>query len=195
LDQNETVLIKTSTAEVFSVFIEKAAEKSKFKIEDSSRAYVLSILEKYIFAEALFTENEAQEMIAEAYLKALQEEKSILRQRKLIYLGESLLFKSGFFAESFKRKIVGLSYYINMGGAAYKNLFESSGNPVHRDLSNRFSGYVDLMSEVSNQMNFTGDEDLVVLFDRYLELGSDSAYSKLIELGVTPADTKKKVGQ
>ncbi len=181
--------------DLFRPLIKEAARKSKFKLKDSSYAYILSILERCLFSEGLFTGGKSDPMILEILFKALQEEGVQKKQRQLKSLGEAILFKSGFFAESFKRKMVGIEYYINMGSLVYKNLYEFSKNQVHEDLSDRFSGYVDLFSQVSSKVNFSDQEDLLVLFDRYLSADSESAMTKLIELGAVPAQYKKSSNQ
>lgn len=196
LSQNEMVLVKASVTELFSPLIEDVSKTSKFALNDHSHAYILSILERYVFAGSLFTKGKTESMVSEVFLRALQEEQVQEKRRKLKFLGESILFKSGFFAESFKRKILGIGYYIEIGSAAYKNLYEFSKNPAHGDLSHRFAGYVGLFSEIGDRVNFKSQsEDLAVLFDRYLDAESKGAETKLIELGVIPAQSKKALNQ
>ncbi len=196
MSQNETILIDLSMAELFNSLIDEATKKVGFELQESSHAYILSFLERCLFTSSLADVGGKEEpMIAEVLLKALQEEKVSKKQRDLQSLGEAILFKSGFFAGSFKRKIIGIDYYIDMGSVAYRNLYESSKDPVHEDLSSRFSGYVGLFSEVGHRVNFSDQEGILTLFDRYLEGGSVSAGAKLIELGVFPAQMKKASNQ
>lgn len=196
MSQNETILIGLSMAELFSPLIGEATKKVGFELQESSHAYILSFLERCLFTSSLVGVGGKEEpMVAEALLKALQEEKVSKKQRELQSLGEAILFKSGFFAGSFKRKIIGIDYYIDMGSVAYGNLYESSKDPVHEDLSSRFSGYVDLFAEVGHHVNFNDQEGVLTLFDRYLDGGSASAGAKLIELGVFPTQGKKVSNQ
>lgn len=182
-------------AELFNPLIKDVAKKSKFELSEHSHVYILSVLERHIFTSVLFAEGGLEPMISEVLLTALQEEVVSKKESQLKSLGESILFRSGFFADSFKRKIISLGYYIDMGSVAYENLYGSSRNPVHRDLSSRFAGYVDLFSEIGSQINFKSKEDLIVLFDRYLEAESSGAGAKLIELGVVPSQQKKVSNQ
>ncbi len=193
--QKGSISLRTSITDLFGPLVKEAARKSKFKLKDSSHAYILSVLERCLFSEGLFTGGRSDPMILELLFKALQEERVQKKQRQLKYLGEGILFKSGFFAESFKRKMVGIEHYINMGSLVYKNLYQSAKSQVYEDISNRFSGYVDLFSEVSSKVNFSAQEDLLVLFDRYLGADSEGAMAKLIELGVVPVQNKKSSNQ
>ncbi len=195
MSQTGTFVIQGSLSELFSPLIEDVAKGASFQLSGHSHAYILSVLERSLFAGDIFFGADPEPMISEVLLTALQEEKAYKKESQLKLLGESILFKSGFFADSFKRKIIGLNYYINMGAAAYENLYKSSRNPVHGDLSSRFTGYVDLFSEIGSKINFKAEEDLITLFDRYLEAGSKGAEAKLISLGTLPVQHKKASNQ
>lgn len=163
--------------------------------------YILSVLDSCLLTEGLFPKGESQSKqggsptIAESFLQAIQEEQISKRKKNLKQLGETILVKSGFFAESLNRKIVGLNYYIQMGQSVYMSLYETSQNPVYEDLSDRFSGYVDLFSKVGLKIKFKNQEDVLVLFEKYLNTDSKSAYKDLIDLGIVPADSKKASNQ
>src|SRR6185503_14343200 len=60
-------------------------------------------------------------MLAEAAAAASRDERLVALQR----LGDVSLFTAGFFAEGLQDRAVGLDYYINMGGGAYRTLASS----------------------------------------------------------------------
>lgn len=198
MSEKETLLVNLSFKDLFAPLIEKVSKDAGFHLTYPSHVYVVSLLESYMLTETLFSKNEEtgsydEPMLIEQFLTALQEEEVFKKKQALKSLGDSILFKSGFFADSLKRKLVGLKHHINIGAAAYGNLYKDSKNPIYEDLSVRFSGYVDLFSEIGQKVNFTQEEDLVVLFDRYLETDSKQAHKTLIEKGVSVPIAVKKV--
>lgn len=201
MSQKKIFLTDLSVKDLFAPLIEKVAKEVGFELSQPSQVYVVSLLESHMFTEALFSKNLEtgfydEPMLSERLLTALQEEELFKKKQALKSLGDSILFKSGFFANSLKRKIVGLKYHIEIGAAAYGSLYSGSKNPVYGDLSNRFSGYVELFSGLGEQVNFTKEEDLIVLFDRCFEANSKAAQSSLLEKGVLiPADLKKVSNQ
>lgn len=196
MSHKDTVHIDLSPRKLFTDLLAEVSGSLSFSIDGLSHAYILSVLEKHVFNESPFQMQNGEKMLIEAYLEALDEENPLKRQKDLLFLGESILFRSGFFAESFKRKVIGLGYYIDMGKRAYHVASVSSHNKAHEDVALRFDSYVDLFSGLGSKLNLSsGSDDLLVLFDRLLEGGSSSAESQLINLGVVPAQNKKASNQ
>ncbi len=197
MSQNSTLYLE-SPRELFSSLLSEVMKERSYILEGASHAYVLSVLEKHVFEKNPFKEFGSKKMLMESYLEALKTQDDLSRQRKLLLLGEGILFRSGFFAGSFKRKIVGLGYYIDMGSRTYEEAFVRSKNSVHKDLAERFSAYVDLFSNLGEKMNFSGDRegaDVLLLFDRFLQADSEDAKARLMDLGVSFKDLKKASNQ
>ena len=69
-------------------------------------------------------------------------------------IGDQSLFMSGFFADSFHRKLVDVDYYVSIGGTAYTALsrYETDTfSSVFAELADNFVGFVDVLSEVSER--------------------------------------------
>ena len=197
---NFNLLTESSMRDLFLPLLKSAVKSSNLKVSQSSEVYILSLLESCLSTDTLFLKNQEtgsydEPMLAESFLKALQEEEAFLKRQQLKKLGDSILLKTGFFADALRRKLSGLDYYIQMGSSVYGSLYSDSQNPVHKDLSRGFSKYVDIVSDVGQKINFRSGEDLVLLFDRYFEGDSRAAESKLIELGVIPVKIKKASNQ
>jgi hypothetical protein len=200
MSQDNTVLTDLSVKDLFVPLLISAGEDLKFEINPVSENYLLTLLEASLFTDRVFAVNHStgtysEPMISERFLSALQEEQKSKKCALLKKLGDSILFRAGFFAEALKRKLSGLNYHIQMGSSVYSSLYSDSKNPVYEDLSLRFSGYVDLISNVGQKVNLKNREDVLTLFDRYIEAGSKGAESKLIKLGFDPVDIKKASNQ
>src|SRR5260370_30343814 len=87
------------------------------------------------------------------------------RLRHLKELGDNSLYVSGFFSDSLQRKLVDIGYYIQIGGAGYRELARHFRGGVRRsggvfgdiydELGSNFSQFVDVLAEVSEQSALT----------------------------------------
>ncbi|HEY7291134.1 MAG TPA: hypothetical protein VH583_14955 [Vicinamibacterales bacterium] len=112
------------------------------------------------------------------------------RQRVgLRQIGDESLFVSGFFADSLRRKLVDVDYYVTIGGYAYHALSRSDGDalaPVFAELGEKFVGFVDVLNEVSERASCSTNQDLLRLYERWLRTGSPRSAQLLVEKGVVP---------
>jgi hypothetical protein len=112
------------------------------------------------------------------------------RQRLgLRQIGDESLFVSGFFADSLQRKLVDVDYYVAIGGYAYQALSRSDRDalaPVFAELGEKFVGFVDVLSEVSERANCSTNQSLLRLYERWLRTGSRRSAQLLVEKGVVP---------
>jgi len=200
MSQDSTVLTDISVKDFFAPLLISAGKDLNFKISPVSENYLITLLEASLLTESVFALNQEtgaydEPMISERFLLALQEEERVKKCALLKKLGDSILFKTGFFAEALKRKLSGMSYHIQIGSSVYNSLYSDSNNPVYEDISLRFSGYVDLISNVGQKVNLRSGEDVLTLFDRYIGAESKGAEAKLIKLGYDPLEIKKASNQ
>jgi hypothetical protein len=117
-------------------------------------------------------------------------ETSGLQQRVgLRAVGDQSLFVSGFFSDSLRRKLVDVDYYVAIGGSAYQALSRLEGEtfaPVFAELAGKFSGFVDVLMEVSERTCCTSNADLLRLYEKWLKTGSRHSAQLLVERGVVP---------
>jgi len=200
MSQGGTLLVDLTVKELFVPLISSAGRDLQFELSPVSETYLVSLLESALFTATVFAKNVEtglydEPMLSERFLKALQETQKSKKYAELKKLGDSILFKTGFFAESFNRKLSGLNFQMQMGSSAYGNLYSDSKNPVYEDLADRFAGYVDLISHIGRKINLQNQQDILHLFDRCVGAGSKGAESKLIGLGLNPIDIKKASNQ
>jgi hypothetical protein len=116
------------------------------------------------------------------------------RRERLREVGDTSLFVSGFWSESFARRVVDVDYYIDMGGSAYGQLAKVgpgwSRDPfgdVYGNLAENFVRFVAVLALVSRWlMPAAGPQDIVKLYERWRQTGSGWAAHKLAAAGVLP---------
>jgi len=116
-------------------------------------------------------------------------------------LADKSLYMSGFFAESFQRKIIDVDYYAEIGGSAYYQLSsvtkEDTMAKVYSVFSSRFVDFMDVLTLISQNSLVQSNQSVLRLYDQYLRTGSELAREKLIEMGVLtlPLDQAKLTRQ
>jgi hypothetical protein len=116
------------------------------------------------------------------------------KREKLREVGDTSLFLSGFWAESFARRLVDVEYYIGLGGSAYGELARTGigwrrdpYGDVFETLAENFARFVEVLTIISRRlMPPTGPRDIVKLYERWLRTRSSWAARRLAALGVVP---------
>jgi hypothetical protein len=99
---------------------------------------------------------------------------------------------SGFFADSFKRKIVDVDYYVSMGEYAYGSLSrrdENAFSDVFGELARKFVGFMDVLSDISERTGRAQGLDILRLYEKWLRTGSSRDGQKLIDHGIIPNES------
>jgi len=106
-------------------------------------------------------------------------------------LGDRALYQMGFFAESIHASVVSTSYYSEMGAAAYYQVdrdfrvwFADAFGPVFRELANRFLECVAIISHVRNHSGADHPDNLVRLYQKWLETGDAELLETLQQHGI-----------
>lgn len=95
-----------------------------------------------------------------------------------------------------KKKIIDIDYYIEMGETAYSQLAsverDQLKSKVYEEYASKFCKFVDVLTYISQKWMVQTNADLLRLYDRYLNTGSDLARDQLIERGLLNAEVGKK---
>jgi len=191
---NET--IESYFAEIVGV----AVADHKLAITAESQFYLVNLLCEFAFSDRLYNvDSESGQLHREALALLLARAESsppIERVRLLKRLGDSSLYISGFFAESLARSLVGVEYYISMGGTAYGTLSDVRRyryDPGHHalvfgELADNFRQLVAVLAQVSERSSaFSAtNESLLRLYDLWVRTGSQRIAEKLRVLGLEP---------
>lgn len=191
----ESFSLLINPSDFFHEMVEDAFVSRKVKSDSHTKNYIVNLLEFYLSAENLFEREVVDEAgkrkpqtLAELYLTAVNAE---FNQKidLLKKLGDRALYVSGFFGDSFTRKIIDVDYYVNMGGNAYYQLSFSleKKDPlkkVYSQFSQHFSDYVEVLTYISHKSMVSNNQSVLRLYDSYLRTGSALAKEKLHEMGI-----------
>jgi hypothetical protein len=116
------------------------------------------------------------------------------RRERLREVGDTSLFVSGFWSDSFSRRAVDVDYYIDLGGSAYGELARSGAGwrrdpncDVYGALAENFPRFVDVLALISRRiMPPASPQDIVKLYERWLRTRSHWAARRLAAVGVVP---------
>lgn len=177
--------------EFFKERVSNVLTKNKIKASETVEFYIVDLLERFIAAKEISSDPLAIQLLKSQELGVTGIEKvKILKN-----LGDTSLYVSGFFRDSLNRKIVDLDYYREMGAIAYKSLSESireeSFHDLYQELYIKFSGFVEVLAEISHDLLPQTDQNLLRLYEVYIKTGSESAKKHLLEQGFLTSGLKK----
>jgi hypothetical protein len=113
-----------------------------------------------------------------------------LEQRaRLRNVGDFSLFMSGFFSDSFRRRLIDVDYYKSMGEYAYGSLSrrdEDAFCEVFAELARKFVGFTDVLSDVSERTAMSSNADVLRLYEKWLRTGSPRDGQRLVDKGIVP---------
>lgn len=114
------------------------------------------------------------------------------RRERLRQVGDTSLFVSGFWSDSFQRKLVDVDYYIDLGGSAYGELARTGEGwrrdpnaDVYGTLAENFARFVEVLAIISRRtMPAARPQDVMRLYERWVRTRSSWAARKLAAMGV-----------
>jgi len=181
-----------SAVEFFKELVDGALAHQRLAANELTAFYVVQLLASFIERPSAADDNE-RAPLALRLGQAL--EAGGMRQRtSLKHIADHSLFVSGFFSDSLNRKLVDVDYYVSIGGYAYTALsrYETDTfSPVFAELAEKFVGFVDVLSEVSERTSCASNGDLLRLYEKWLKTGSRRSGQLLIERGVVPNSSLK----
>ncbi len=206
-DRGQGLNLFVTSEEFFKESVRKAFISRKIETYPYVETYLIKLLQHYLDARNLFdyeanqNENERKpKTLAELYLIATNSERT-KKIELLKKLADKSLYMSGFFGDSFDRKIIDVDYYAEMGRTSYRTLASSTTEDtmakVYGIFSERFVQFMDVLAYISQNSFIQNNQSVLRLYDRYLRTGSDLAKEKLVEIGVftLPLDQAKLTKQ
>jgi hypothetical protein len=186
---SDAVVRRESASEYFKELVEGALAHQRIAAGELTSFYVVNLLTGFLQRPVEEQDAPLAFRLAEALDAAGVRPRASLKQ-----IGDLSLFMSGFFADSFQRKLVDVDYYVSIGGTAYTLLsrYETDTfSSVFAELADNFVGFVDVLSEVSERASCSSNADLLRLYGRWLKTGSRRCGQLLIERGVVPHPSAK----
>ncbi len=189
---------EASLSEYFREQLEKAFKNQQVRSEQVVKIYLSNLLAEFMRAEVLYAvEDEAlrEKPLAVIYATALKSIASV-QVRLLKYLGDFTMFFSGFFSDSLQRRIIDVDYLVTLGAIAYAKLHQRfhrqsedrTLSDLYQDLSDRFTTYVDILSEISEESRLQNPADILRLYEKWLRTRSERAAEQLRRQGIRITD-------
>jgi len=184
---SDVVFHRESAVEYFKELVDVALSHQRLNTQELTAYYVVQLLASFL-QRPLTDDTRDDTPLAVRLAQAL--ESGGARQRvTLKEIGDVALFVSGFFSDSLNRKLVDVDYYVSICGRAYNVLSRvetDTFSPVFAELGEKFVGFVDVLSEVSERTSCTSNSDLLRLYEKWLKTGSRRSGQLLVERGVVP---------
>ena len=183
----EALVRNESSVEYFRELVESTMQRQHLSARQLTSFYLVNLLAGFVHFDRLSAAGD-DEPLGVRFVKALQE--AGVRQRdELRQLGDLSLFISGFFADSLRRSLVDIGYYIQLGEHAYGSLARQGGGTfgeVFDELSGKFLAFVDVLGEVSERTALTSNADLLRLYEKWLRTRSRRSGDLLASRGIVP---------
>jgi hypothetical protein len=179
--------------EFFREQLERAMEHQKVSTSEFTQYYLVNLLAGCLRGELPPSEPGYDETpLAILYVRAVHSSRRD-RARLLRAMGDTALFVSGFFADSLSGRLVDLDYYKAMGGFAYARLARDEdprvfGPEVFSELSDRFTQFADLLSEISEASHLSTNQSVLRLYERWIQTGSRRVAALLASRGIAPVN-------
>jgi hypothetical protein len=186
--------------EFFRELVVEAMEKQSCAAKPETEYYLVRLLSRFMSAEHLYRRDESgglkEEplalMIQEATQEALPPRQSALFRQ----VGDVSLYTAGYFQDSLVRKAVDVDYYVEMGRKAYAEVRvrteENVVREMYEELADRFSQFVEVLADVSDQTTPKREVDLLRQYELWIRTRSERAAKALQEAGILPNATVKK---
>jgi hypothetical protein len=184
--------------EYFKEAVEHATERLRVNISDETEFYVVDLLFRYADAKALASGHLHTETgtFAELFLRS-QEQTGDRRALTLKYIGDTTLFLTGFFSDSFQRSLVDIDYYASLGKASYQNLLDLLSarviqwrlEDVFDELSEKYVELMDVLAEVASCDGLQHAAGLLRLYERWVRTRSRRDEALLRKKGIIALNT------
>lgn len=186
---SDAVFRRESAVEYFKELVDGALAHQRLAAGELTAFYVVHLLTSFLQRPTDEDEQPLVVRLAQALEAGGLQQRAGLRQ-----VGDFALFISGFFSDSLRWRLVDIDYYVSIGGSAYTALsrYETDTfSPVFAELADKFVGFVDVLSEVSERTSCASNLDLLRLYERWLKTGSPRSGQLLVERGVVPNSSLK----
>ncbi len=175
--------------EYFKELVESALSRQHVGANELTSYYLVDLLCRFMRPDQRIPfGDDAGEPLAIRLGRAL--DSGGLEQRaRLRNLGDFSLFMSGFFPDSFRRRVVDVDYYVSMGEYAYGSLSRREADTfgeVFSELSRKFVPYMDVLSDVSERSGIRSSVDVLRLYEKWLRTGSARDGQRLLDRGILP---------
>ena len=185
----EALVRNESPAEYFKGLVEAALARQHLRANELTAYYLVNLLCRFMRPDhGMPFADDSREPLALRLGRAL-ESGGMEQRARLRNVGDLSLFMSGFFSDSFRRRLVDVDYYKSMGEYAYGSLSrrdEDAFCEVFAELARKFVGFTDVLSDVSERTALASNADVLRLYEKWLRTGSPRDGQRLVDRGIVP---------
>jgi hypothetical protein len=186
---DDPLLQEQTPTEYFKDLIDAALARQHLRANELTAYYLVNLLCRFMRPDRRMPfADDSHEPLALRLGRAL-ESGGMEQRARLRNVGDFSLFMSGFFSDSFRRRLVDVDYYKSMGEYAYSSLSrrdEDTFCEVFAELARKFVGFTDVLSDVSERTAMTSNADVLRLYEKWLRTGSPRDGQRLVDRGIVP---------
>lgn len=167
------ILEQTEVAQWHSL-VKEAEQQCSCQLDESMESYLIFTLMRF-----MKDQNLASQAMAVEYLRSNGLPKS-MRVEQLRDIGDQCLLLSGLYPQRAEKRLVRVSYYVNMGRSAYHHISDSVQKSVaelYRQLAEAFITLMDLLQAIRD-FNAPALQPIQSL-ELWSDTGSRAAYQRL----------------
>lgn len=180
-----------SLAAYFQRRLEECAKEVDPPPQEDTCWYLSQLLDRFGRSEDFFAWEEGRyglRPLALLYGDASEARDDRERCLLLQQLGDMALFLGALFPLRYERRGIRQDYFIGMGGGAYDYLAENArhGRHVFAELSAAFATMLELVAQACTSDAVQSNEDILSLYEKWLETRSPLLARQLRALGLEP---------
>jgi hypothetical protein len=188
---DDPLLREQTPAEYFKDLIESAISRQHLRTTELTSYYLTDLLCRFVRPDQRIPFYEDSSDPLALRLGRALETGGLEQRARLRNLGDFSLFMSGFFSESFRRKLVDVDYYVSLGEYAYGSLGrrdQDAFGEVFLELARKFVAYTDVLADVSEHTTAgaAAGTDVLRLYEKWLRTGSTRDGQRLVDRGIVP---------
>ena len=175
--------------EYFKELVESALSRQQLHANELTSYYLVDLLCRFMRAGERIPFSDDQDQPLALRLGRALDCAGMEQRARLRNLGDFSLFMSGFFSDSFHRRVVDVDYYVSMGEYAYGSLGRRDTDAfgeVFSELARKFVPFMDVLSDVSEQSGIRSSVDVLRLYEKWLRTGSARDGKRLVDRGILP---------
>jgi hypothetical protein len=183
---------RESPVEFFKDAVERAMQRQRVETSEWTVYYLVNLLASQVWAGAAGRCTE-DEPLGLRWIKAMQVGDGSSRH-DLRQIGDQALFVVGFFGDSLQRRFTDVSYYVSIGGHAYRRLAQMDSDAfadVFGELSEKFVPVVDVLSDISEQTMPATNQHVLRIYERWLQTGSERDLARLAKRGLSAPASRR----
>ncbi len=174
----DSIVLQPSSTAQWHALIQEAGQASHIILDEELESYLVFLLMRFADQPELVAS-----VLAEEYLESHQQRGAGKRQG-LRDVGDKCLLFAGLYPERARKKRVKISYFVDLGQAAYGSLSEIHHHTMQELFYGLYNSFVDLMDVLSTARTLSRDESLTPLeaMDLWQDTKSQHAYNVLQQI-------------